>query len=134
MVCIYCQSETNVSNSRHQKRRNTVWRRRNCRECQAVFTTIETPEDSGALSVAAINGHAEGFIREKLFLSLYKSLQHRPSMLNDTIGLTDTIVAQIYARAENGSITPEHISQLCITTLEHFDEAAAVHYKAFHHR
>lgn len=132
MVCIYCQSETNVSNSRHQKRRNTVWRRRTCQMCQAVFTTIEAPDDSGALSVMTPQGQSMSFAREKLFLSLYRSLQHRPSILTDAIGLTDTVVAQIYAQAESGSIATEHISRLCLTALEHFDEAAAVHYRAFH--
>lgn len=77
-------------------------------------------------------GQPVSFIREKLFLSLYKSLQHRPSILTDAVGLTDTVVVQIYAQAESGSITTEHISRLCLITLEHFDEAAAVHYRAFH--
>lgn len=132
MVCIYCHADTNVSNSRHQKRRNTVWRRRSCQACGAIFTTIEAPEDSQALSVIQHSGEIQGFLREKLLISLHKSLQHRTTSLYDSIGLTDTIAAQIYQHARHGSIAAEHITALTITALEHFDRSAAVHYRAFH--
>ncbi len=131
MVCVYCSSDTQVINSRHQKRKNTVWRRRKCLSCGAIFTTTEITEGTQALSVS--NGRGlEPFLRDKLFISVYDSVKHRKSALADATGLTDTIVASIYALASAAAIEQGVIAEVTYSVLERFDSVAAMHYGAFH--
>jgi transcriptional repressor NrdR len=137
MVCLYCNGELSVMNSRPQKSRNQVWRRRLCKACGAVFTSIEALDLAKALIVAknADNGsqsELQPFDRDKLFISLYESLRHRPAASSDAHGLCDTVVAHIIASAQNGRISSRTIGELSLNTLKRFDTAAASHYAAFH--
>lgn len=131
MVCIYCGSGTNVTNSRHQKRLNHVWRRRKCELCHAIFTTTEMAD---AVSTLRVNnsGALEPFLRDNLLLSVFDSLRHRKSALTDATGLTATIVSNIYDVADNAVIDREAIVAISSVVLERFDHVAATHYKAFH--
>lgn len=150
MVCIYCQGNLAVSNSRPQKSRNQTWRRRPCKTCGAVFTSTEAIDLSQALTVStqpigprrpATQSSAAGksvlpdlqpFDRDRLFVSLHASLQHRPSAISDARGLCETITAHITGSAQNGRIDSRTIAQTALNTLQRFDAAAATHYAAFH--
>jgi transcriptional regulator NrdR family protein len=137
MVCLYCNRELAVTNSRPQKSRNQIWRRRLCKACGAVFTSVEALDLTKALIVAksAPNDsqpELQAFDRDKLFISLYESLRHRPTAASDARGLCDTIVAHIIKKAQNGQISSRTIVGLVVNTLQHFDKAAASHYTAFH--
>lgn len=131
MVCIYCSSKTEVFNSRHQKRLNQVWRRRRCVACQAVFTTIEGADTSQTISVEK-NGRSEPFSRESLLITVYDSLKHRKSAIQDATALTATIVSIIHTLVSNATIDRDQIVETVGTVLERFDKVAAVHYRAFH--
>jgi len=72
------------------------------------------------------------FERDKLFISLYESLRHRPAAASDARGLCDTVVAHIIKKATHGNISPRTIFSLTLNTLTRFDAAAATHYAAFH--
>jgi transcriptional regulator NrdR family protein len=72
------------------------------------------------------------FSRDKLLISLHKSLQHRLSSLNDASGLTATVISQVADLANEGLITSLQIAQSAQITLARFDVAAATHYQAFH--
>ena len=137
MVCTYCGQELAVTNSRPQKTRNQIWRRRLCKACGAVFTSVEAIDLSKALIVskdALQSGQAElqAFDRDKLFISLYESLRHRPTAASDARGLCDTIVAHIITISQNGHINSRTIIEVAVNTLRRFDGAAATHYAAFH--
>lgn len=136
MVCIYCGGDLSVTNSRPQKSRNQVWRRRPCKACGAVFTSIEAVDLSQAVMVAtdAKNGSdaLHPFNRDKLFISIHKSLQHRPTATEDARGLLDTVITSVIAQLENGTVSSRSIGQTVQTTLQRFDQAAATHYAAFH--
>lgn len=131
MVCIYCKGGTKVTNSRTQQRTNSTWRRRQCLECDNLLTTIETIDLSKALVI--INEKSlEPFSRDALFISIYGSLRHRKTALDDSASLTSTIVAKLVASSNNALVSKAEISQLVSKVLERFDKVAAVHYKAFH--
>lgn len=135
MVCIYCHSDLSVTNSRPQKSRNQTWRRRLCKRCGAVFTSIEAIDLSQALTVvrtAPKSDSLQSFDRDRLFISIYESLRHRPSAASDARGLADTVVAQLIAQSEHGSISVKVIVTSTLNTLQRFDKAAASHYAAFH--
>lgn len=132
MVCIHCGHETKVVNSRLQKRSNTVWRRRRCLMCRAVFTTNELVDYSGSWVVAGRGGALKPFNRDKLFLSLYNSCSHRKTALTDASGLTDTIVTKLRPLAEGGSISRSALIQVAQVTLNRFDKLASLNYQAKH--
>lgn len=136
MVCIYCGGDLSVTNSRPQKSRNQVWRRRPCKACGAVFTSIEAIDLSMAISVVtdAKNGSdaPEPFNRDKLFISIYKSLQHRPTATEDARGISDTVTTSVIKQLQSGTIARQAIIQTVQNTLQRFDQAAATHYAAFH--
>jgi len=132
MVCLYCKFPTQVVNSRRQKQLNQVWRRRQCASCGAVFTSHETFDFSGSLMVKNSNGKLVPFKKEKLFLSVLKTCQHRKTALDDAIALTETIMAKLIRAAQEGAIAAETIAVAAQTVLGNFDQAAAVQYAAYH--
>lgn len=140
MVCIYCHGNLAVINSRPQKSRNQVWRRRRCEGCGAVFTAVEAIDLSQAIIVTSSpsdgaksnKASLQPFERDRLFISLYKSLQHRPTALHDARSLADTVTAHIIKHVRNGSVDRLIIKNEALNTLQRFDKAAASHYAAFH--
>ena len=131
MICIYCNGDTRVTNSRHQKRANTVWRRRQCVSCATIFSTIEAADTSLSISVNH-DGDLEPFQRDKLFLSVYDSLKHRKSAQIDATGLTNTMLSTIYGVAGDATIDRIAIITIVAAVLERFDTVAATYYRAYH--
>jgi transcriptional repressor NrdR len=131
MVCIYCQHETKVVNSRPQKRLNRVWRRRTCQTCVVTFTSSEAVDLSGSITVRG-SGHLEPFQRDKLFMSVYDSLKHRKTALSDATSLTDTIISKLYPNMKEALVGTALIIKITSDVLNNFDRVAAIHYQAFH--
>jgi transcriptional regulator NrdR family protein len=132
MVCTYCGSKTEVVNSRHQKRLNQVWRRRHCLNCGAIFSTHEATSYEGSWRVQTATSGLQPFLRDKLLLSVHKSLEHRPDSTTDASAITATIVSQLGQLSDKGLITSKQIIKTVQETLDNFDKPAAVHYAAFH--
>ncbi len=132
MVCVHCGGKTAVVNSRRQQRSNQIWRRRQCQACGAVFTTLETPDHGAVWLVKGAAGAARPFSRDKLFLSLHRSLQHRPTALGDAGGLTETVIKRLRPQTRQGALDHQIISQTALVALNRFDKAASVHYQAYH--
>jgi len=130
MVCIFCGQNTQVINSRRQKRLNSTWRRRRCIACKNVFTTEEFADYSGSWQVRHGVGQLSAFDRDKLLLSLHRSCLHRKQALRDAQSLTNTIISSL--NPDQGMVEASSISSLCKKTLKRFDKAAFSHYDAFH--
>jgi transcriptional repressor NrdR len=131
MVCIYCRNETRVVNSRHQKKLNRVWRRRTCLNCGTTFTSSEAVDLSGSITVRNLSD-LEPFHRDKLFMSIFDSLKHRKTALNDATELTDTVISKLYRHMQDAIVEREYIVQVVTEVLKRFDKPAAVFYMAFH--
>lgn len=131
MVCLYCGSETSVTNSRKQTRKNSVWRRRVCDQCHATVTTIEKIDLESALVVTSQNAH-EPFSRDRLFISIYESCKHRNDAQKSATALTDTIIALLYPLIHDASIAKDEMITATSKVLGRYDSAAHVYYKAFH--
>src|SRR5687768_15140118 len=95
MVCIYCGSETQVINSRPQKRSNQIWRRRKCLQCSNIMTSHESFDLSASVRVELNSKTLLFFQRDLLFVSIYESCKHRPEALAEASSLTQTIVAEL---------------------------------------
>lgn len=132
MVCIYCSGATEVINSRHQARHNTVWRRRRCKNCGQIFTTQEGADLVRSWVYVADNGSVHAFQPETLLISLYDSLRHRPKALTDATALAETVTAKLRDQTEDGRLTRHQMVVTCLQVLKRFDKAAATYYDAYH--
>jgi transcriptional regulator NrdR family protein len=132
MVCIYCGENTRTLNSRLQKRTNQTWRRRQCLSCKSIVTTLEHIELTKSLVVINNSGETNSFVAEKLFLSIYESLKHRPNAINDAKQLSNTVTFKLI-NPTNGRIQSKIITEVTLVALNRFDKVASAHYSAFHH-
>lgn len=132
MVCIFCDGETRVYNSRHQSRLNNVWRRRECLKCQTAFTSIEEPDLSYSVVVRKSSGKLQPFSRDKLFISIFFSLQHRKTALEDARALTDTVIGSVGIKITAPEVGLDLITDKAYSALKRFDRTAAVHYRAYY--
>ena len=131
IVCIYCGAPTRVINSRPQKRVNHTWRRRQCEQCQTIFTSVEAPDFSSSVVVGK-GPKFEPYDRDRLFSSLLESLKHRSDAVAAATGLTATITALALKTAQNARIERQTLREIALEALTSFDPAAGVHYAAFH--
>lgn len=134
MVCIYCNSKTEITNSRRLARSNATWRRRHCLKCGALYTTVEEADYSRLWLIAGLKGRLSPFLRDKLFLSVYDSLRHRKTAIQDASALTSTIIAKIAKASTDGQIDRQKLIDTALACLKRFDKTAAVHYKAYYDR
>lgn len=134
MVCIYCHTKTQVTNSRPQKRSNSIWRRRECTSCKALFTSIEEIDVATSLRVKRSKG-LEPYKKEKLMFSLYESLKHLEGAPEAAKELTETIsllLIQDTGRNNAAILTIEEIAAKAHDVLLRFDNVAGLHYQARH--
>ena len=134
MVCVYCNAKTKVVNSRWKKQSNKVWRRRECLNCHAVFTTEETVDLSNIWLVTdKLTGTDSKFLVEKLLISLHECLRHRPNSASDALNITDTIVARLKrSTVTNSRIDKTVIKETAFVALNRFDTTAGMLYRAIH--
>lgn len=131
MLCIYCGNETAVTNSRHQKRANHIWRRRKCSKCKTVFSTIEKTDYGLSFVVEKRNGKLEPFMPEKLFLSIYKSLDHMSNNQEKAKHLSETTTSIILSIPSNSKIQTANIARQVAEVLKNFNMAAFIKYKSY---
>ena len=131
MVCVYCGSETNVTNSRKQKRNNQVWRRRQCKACHAVFTSHEVLDLSSALMVAS-GGSTKPFMTDMLFTEVLLALQDRKDCYSAAREVTSTVIGQLLKPPAEPVIEAKQISQITAKVLKRLDKRAYLRYLAEH--
>lgn len=131
MICVYCSSDTKVTNSRLQKRNNQTWRRRQCLECGATFTTHEAADLSGLLVVIDSGSH-KPFSEDILFTELLLALSHRKDAYSAAREVTATTVNKLLKLPEKPTFSPPQISAAAATVLERLDRQAWIRYVAEH--
>jgi transcriptional regulator NrdR family protein len=133
MVCPHCGTNTDVVNSRQQRRTNNVWRRRRCASCSTIFTTLEHVDLSSLLRVASTATELQPFSRDQLFISVLESCRHRPSAMADASNLTQQIITHLLATQKtSGLIDRTQIITITLSVLKTFDSTAATFYGAYH--
>lgn len=131
MVCIYCDNNTKVTNSRPLKGDNIVWRRRKCLNCSAIFSTKESINLEQALRVSKKNGAIEPFYRDKVFLGIFKAVDHLDNSANIATALTNTVLRHIHKHKTSAVISSEQITMLCARVIKRYDAAAGVRYLSY---
>lgn len=131
MICLYCNGETKVVNSRLQRRNNQVWRRRQCLSCQSVFTTHEAVELQSALSVSK-DGLNRPFLPALLQNDLSEAMKHRKDAYTASGELLGTIVRKLLTLPGKPQYSPSDISKVTAEVLKRFDRQAYLRYLADH--
>lgn len=131
MVCVYCGSETSVSNSRRQKRNNQIWRRRQCTKCKAIFTTHEGA-DLSSLLVVNDKGRHIPFLEDILFVDILRALSHRKDCYRASREVTATIIKQLLVLPSKPVFEPRQISAAAASVLERLDQRAWLRFAAEH--
>lgn len=131
MTCILCSGATRVINSRYQKRTNGVWRRRQCTNCDNIYTSIEKIDLYSSWRVRTKDSKLVPFARPTLFTSIYECCKHLPDPAMIAEELTNTILVAL-TKQNHVIIKRNDIVKAVVSTLNNFDQAAAVQYSAFH--
>lgn len=132
MVCIYCGSETAVTNSRYKKRALSVWRRRACSHCKAVVTTFESYDLSTALLVKKRSGALEEFQRDKILISIARSIEHRKNTSQAASELTNSVLSQLLIKKPVSSIiSTNDISHMTSIVLKRYDAVSSIKYLSY---
>jgi transcriptional repressor NrdR len=133
MVCIYCNNETRVINSRLQKRNNQIWRRRKCEACEAVFTTHESIDLSSALLVKS-GASKTPFLADRLFADVLSALIDHKDKYVAAREVTATVIKNLLQEKPNNLLfSSKSISKITSTVLKKFDKHAWLRYVADHH-
>lgn len=132
MVCIYCNGDTQVVNSRLQRRVNQVWRRRKCVNCRSVFSSLEGADLTRSVAYRTSQNKIEPFQRDILFISVYEALKHRKKAVPEASSLTDTIIGKLRLRIKGSAISRTDVITVTTGVLKNFDKAAKVQYLAYH--
>jgi transcriptional regulator NrdR family protein len=78
------------------------------------------------------DGGLQPFERDRLFMSIVTALGHRRDAVSASTSLTVTIIAKLLETAQGALVTRGAICATAAETLQAFDKAAAVHYRAYH--
>ncbi len=130
MNCPKCDSQSKVTNSRHQKRSNGVWRRRECKKCQFIWTTEERIQSTTVFSVDR-DGQILEFASETLMMSLYEALRHKNTALSDAKHLSNTVITKLL-QLNTEIVSTKTIKDTVQGVLKNYDKLAADLYKATH--
>ena len=130
MVCPYCKKDSQVVNSRHQKRANSVWRRRKCTNCGAIWTSLERIEYASTWRVRKGRTLTD-FRLETLLISLYEALKHRKTPDIDAKYICDTVITKL-ASKKLAELPIELITATAHDILRRYDKVAAGLYNATH--
>jgi len=81
-----------------------------------------------------VRGYEElrAFDRDVLFLSIYKSCEHRASAISEAAALCEIIIGQLLHQQVHGTIERKIIVATTVLALKRFDHTAATVYSAFH--
>jgi transcriptional repressor NrdR len=129
--CLYCNSDTSVINSRLQKRANQVWRRRQCKACKAVFTTLEAVELPLALFVDS-RGRSEPFLPDKLYTEILLALQDHKDAYIAAREVSNTVIMQLLKLPEKPFFPRTAVSAATAKVLRRFDGRAYLRYVSEH--
>lgn len=131
MVCIYCGSETRVTNSRLQKRSNQVWRRRKCTACGAIFTSHEAIDLTSSL-IVDYGASTQPLITDKLFTEVLLALQDQKNCYVTAREITSTVILDLLKLREKPVYKSHTISQVTAKVLKRFNKQAWLRYISEH--
>jgi len=118
--CPFCRhSDSRVMDSRTSEDGSNIRRRRQCPECGARFSTLET----SSLLVAKRGGTTEPFSRDKIVNGVRKACQGRPVTESDLAMLAQTVEETIRATG-TAQVEAQEVGLAILEPLRKLDEVA----------
>ncbi|MGB1110234.1 MAG: transcriptional regulator NrdR [Gammaproteobacteria bacterium] len=131
MRCPLCgEQDTKVVDSRLANEGDQVRRRRECKACQARFTTFETVERLLPRIVKA-DGRREQFSESKLRLSMTRALHKRPVSMDLVDAAINRIIRQLASSTER-EIPTRLIGEHMMQELRGLDAVAFVRFASIY--
>ena len=131
MRCLYCSADTEVTNSRLQRRNNNVWRRRQCKACRAVFTTHEAIDLSSTLLVQN-RGSETPFLADLLFTDILMAMGDREDCYAAAREATHTVIRKLLKLPDKPLFEAKTISRAAAGVLLKLDKRAYLRYVSEH--
>lgn len=120
MHCPFCRhTDSKVMDSRTADDGSAIRRRRQCPECGARFSTLET----SSLLVAKRGGTTEPFSRDKIVSGVRKACQGRPVTESDLAMLAQTVEETIRATG-TAQVEANEVGLAILEPLRKLDEVA----------
>lgn len=120
MHCPFCRHiDSRVMDSRTSEDGSSIRRRRQCPECGARFSTLET----SSLLVAKRGGTTEPFSRDKIVNGVRKACQGRPVTDSDLAMLAQTVEETIRATG-TAQVEAQEVGLAILEPLRKLDEVA----------
>lgn len=127
MKCPYCgYNEDRVLDTREQKEGELIRRRRECLECKARFSTLETLCQVFPLIIKK-DGRREPFLKEKVLKGLQAATQKRPVSLLQLEKVVDDVTIWVLARPEK-ELSSRLIGEKVMTEIRGLDDVAYVRF------
>lgn len=127
MKCPHCQSpDTKVLDTRTQKGGESTRRRRECENCQARFTTIETIVINLPMVVKK-DGRREPYSPEKLLGGIKAACQKRPISSSRIEQMVESVTAWVVEHSDR-EVTTDMIGHNVMGELKKIDEVAYVRF------
>ena len=127
MKCPFCtHSKSKVVDSRINKDKDTIRRRRECLNCKKRFTTSERPEDDLPLVVKK-DGRREPFNRLKILNGLRKACEKRPISINQIEKIVNRLELQFQERGER-EVKSTEVGEKVMEELHQLDGVAYVRF------
>ncbi|MFH1536507.1 MAG: transcriptional regulator NrdR [Patescibacteria group bacterium] len=128
MKCPSCHNlDTKVVDSRVLEENIAIRRRRECEKCGFRFSTMEEVEILN-LTVVKSDGVEEPYNKEKLAISLQKSLEKRPITSEKLKRVIQGIEQDVQNKAKNDKISSEAVGEIVMKHLKRVDKVAYIRY------
>ena len=123
MKCIYCSSDTHVTDKRESP--DGTRRRRECLKCKKRFTTYERPDIKDIIIVKK-DGRRERFSKEKLKNGLMRACEKRPISVNKIDKIIEEIEEKM--RKKGKEVKSDAIGKLVMSKLKKLDKIAYIRF------
>ena len=123
MKCIYCDSDTHVTDKRESP--DGTRRRRECLKCKKRFTTYEKP-DIQTVIIVKKDGRRERFSRDKLKTGLMKACEKRSVSVDKIDKTIDEIEEKL--RKKGKEVKSEMIGKVVMNKIKKLDKVAYIRF------
>jgi transcriptional repressor NrdR len=121
--CVYCGSETRVTDKRESP--DGTRRRRECLKCKKRFTTYEKPEIKEVMIVKK-DGRRERFSREKLKNGIMRACEKRPVPTEKIEKMINEIEEKLRRRGKE--VNSDMIGKMVMNKLKKLDRVAYIRF------
>jgi len=125
MKCIFCSSETKVTDKRDSD--GETRRRRECLKCGKRFTTYERIEEPNFIVIKKDKSR-EPFSREKLRIGIDKAFEKRPIETEKIDSLINEIESRLREKIKGKEVESQIIGELIIKALKKLDKVAYIRF------